>query len=322
MINAVIVGLGKIGAKYKSLNGISRNHVDALIKKKISLTALIDKSDKNFKQISKTFNLKKEKFYKLNKIPKNIKVDIVVLSTPPQNRYKLIKKISHKIKAKFYILEKPLCLSLKEAESINYFFKNKKKKVYVSYQRNWDKKTHIFLNRINKKNIDFITVTYSKGFLNNASHYLYEIMKLCGKIDFKSIKLNFYENKPFKNFSFFIKVGGIPVYFISNKYNKTKIEYQEMTVNCKNQVYELRSGGVVKKITTNKKNEIYPGYNFLKTKSYNFHIGPLDPLTNLYNDVKNIILKKKKYDRLNFLYSVEIIKLNKILENYAKIQTI
>ena len=319
MINAVIIGLGKIGARYKNLSGISRTHVDALIKNKISLVALVDKSDKNFKHISKTFNLKKEIFFKLNKIPKNINVDIAIFSTPPQNRYELIKNMSNKIKAKFYILEKPLSLSYKEAKLISHFFKNKKKKIYVNYQRNWDKKTSSFLKKIHKKNIDFITVTYSKGFLNNASHYLYEIMKICGRINFKSLKLNFYERKPFKNFSFFVKIGGIPVYFISNKYNKAKIEYQEMTINCKNQVYELSSGGVVKKITTNKKNETYPGYNFLRTKSNYFHIGLLDPLTNLYNDVKNIILKKRKYDKLNFFYSVEIMKLNKILENYAKI---
>lgn len=321
-MNAAIVGLGKIGARYKNLHGVSRTHVDALIKNKISLIALIDKSEKNFNYISKNFNIGKEKFFKLNQIPKNINVDVVVFSTPPKNRFELIKNVSNKIKAKFYIVEKPLSLSFKEAKLINYFIKSKKKKIYISYQRNWDKKTRLFLKRINKKNIDFITVTYSKGFLNNASHYLYEIMKICGKIDFKSLKLNFYEQKPFKNFSFFIKIGGVPVYFISNKYHKTKIEYQEMTINCKNQVYELRSGGVVKRITPNKKSETYPGYNFLSTKSHYFHVGPLDPLTNLYKDVKNIVLKKGKYDKHNFFYSVEIIKLNKILENYAKIKTI
>lgn len=319
MINAVIIGLGKIGATYKNLRGVSRTHVDAIIKNKISPIALIDKSRKNFNQISRNFNLSKKKFFQLNEIPKKIKTDIVVFSTPPNKRYELIKSISHKIEAKFYILEKPLSLTIKEAKLISSFVINKKKRIYVSYQRNWDKKTCLFLKKINKKNIDFITVTYSKGFLNNASHYLYEIMKICGKIDFKSLILNFHELKPYKNFSFFIKIGGIPVYFISNKYEKNKIEYQEMTINCKNQVYELRSGGVVKKLTPNKKNEIYPNYNFLSTKSNNFHVGPLDPLTNLYKDVKDIVLKKKKYDKSNFYLSFEIVKLNNMLENYAKI---
>tara|TARA_Y100000590_G_scaffold165932_1_gene190001 strand:+ start:3112 stop:4080 length:969 start_codon:yes stop_codon:yes gene_type:complete len=318
MPNAVLVGLGKIGAKLKNLKNLSRTHLDALIRNGISPIALIDKTNKDFNQISKKFKLKKNIFFKLSDIKKKLNSDILIFATPPQNKFKLITDVCKKIDSRFLIIEKPLSDKLNDAKLIHQFLKKNNKKAFVSYQRNWDKKTSLFLNKIEKKKIDFINVTYSKGFLNNASHYLYEIMKICGKIDFNSLKVINYVARPYKNFSFFIKIGGIPVYFICNKFDKNKIEYQELSVHCDKSVYELKSGGALKKITLMKKNEIYPGYNFLNTKSVNYHTGPLNPLTNLYKDVKKITLKKKKYNNQNLIISLEIIKLNNILENRAK----
>ena len=52
MPNAVLVGLGKIGAKLKNLKNLSRTHLDALIRNGISPIALIDKTNKDFNQIS------------------------------------------------------------------------------------------------------------------------------------------------------------------------------------------------------------------------------------------------------------------------------
>ena len=316
--NAVLIGLGRIGAGFNNLKDVSRTHLDALIKNKILPIVLVDKKDKDFYKISKRFKLKKNIFFKPKDLKKKIKTDILIFSTPPVHRYKLIKKVCNKINSKFYIIEKPLCNKYHEAQSIVKFFKKNKKKAYVNYQRNWDKKTSAFLKKIKKKKINFINVTYSKGFLNNASHYLFEIIKICGKINYKSLKITNSINHPYKNFSFFVKIGGVPVYFISNKFDKRKIEYQELSFYCDQSIYELRSGGTVKRITTKKKNEIYPDYSFLNTKSKNFHIGPINSLNNLYDDVKKILLKKKKFDYRNLNISLEIIKLNNILENYAK----
>lgn len=318
MLKVSIIGLGNIGAKFDNLKNISRSHLDAVLKCNLNPIALIDKSNNNFNLIKKKFKIKKDIFNQPNKIKKKIYSDILVVSTSPVNRYKTIKNISNKIKSDFLIIEKPISTSLNDAKLLIRYLSKSKKKALVNYQRNWDKKTLTFLKKVKKKKIELINVIYSKGFLNNASHYLYEILKISGKINYKSLKIYSYTKTPYKNFSFFIKIGGIPVNFISSKFDKNKIEYQELSIHCNDSVFELKSGGVLKRETFMKKNEIYKGYNFLNTKSKNYHVGPLNSLVNLYKEVKQIILKKKKYDSKNLILSLEILKLNEALEKYAK----
>ncbi len=293
MLKVSIIGLGNIGAKFNNINDVSRSHLDAVLKCNLKPIALIDKSNKDFNLIKKKFKIKKNIFDRPNKIKKKIYSDILVVSTPPVQRYKTIRNISKKIKSNFVIIEKPISTCFKDAKLLIKYLIKSKKRAFVNYQRNWDKKTLMFLKKIKKNKIEFINVIYSKGFLNNASHYLYEILKICGKINYKSLKIYNYTKTPYKNFSFFIKIGGIPVNFISNKFDKKKIEYQELTIHCNDSVFELKSGGVLKRETFMKKNEIYKGYNFLNTKSKNYHVGPLNSLVNLYKEVKKIILKKK-----------------------------
>ena len=77
--------------------------------------------------------------------------DILIFATPPQNKFKLITDVCKKIDSRFLIIEKPLSDKLNDAKLIHQFLKKNNKKAFVSYQRNWDKKTSLFLNKIEKK---------------------------------------------------------------------------------------------------------------------------------------------------------------------------
>ena len=64
MPKSILIGLGNIGAKFNNIDNVSRTHLDALIKCKISPTHLIDKTSRDFNFLSRKFQIKKKKLFK------------------------------------------------------------------------------------------------------------------------------------------------------------------------------------------------------------------------------------------------------------------
>jgi len=162
--NILIAGFGNIGTRY--FQGLLTSN--RAIK--------IHIFENNFSKIKKyNFNKigirnKKKIFYHKNNenLPKLFFLSII--ATTADTRTSLIKSLSKKIKSKYWILEKPLCQSLKDLNFLKNFFI--KKKAWVNLNRS---SNQFYLNlkkKIKKKKITNLLVTgYNWGIGCNGLHY-------------------------------------------------------------------------------------------------------------------------------------------------------
>ena len=173
-MNILIIGFGNIGKAH--LSGVLK------FKKKLKVFVLDKKKIKD--------KINDNRVKKLNEIPSNLNLDLVIISTDVFNRLEIIKKIiKNENKIKYLLLEK-------------YLFKNKSE--FKEFEKNYLKKIqkeclvncwgNILLNLIkikDKKNVKRITVNIDKSsYLTSLIHFL-QIYKSFKKINTNSkYKLN------------------------------------------------------------------------------------------------------------------------------------
>ena len=164
--NILIVGVGNIG----------KRHLEALLNSKHSLNIhLVDPvlSTNNKLLINQSnFDYKKKKifFYKtLNTVP--AKIFLTILSTTANYRIKIIKHLIKNNNVKYWIIEKPLCQSLKDLRYIEETFCKRNSWVNLSYDSN---NFLLSLKKTIKKNkLGNLLVTGKNwGLACNSIHYL------------------------------------------------------------------------------------------------------------------------------------------------------
>lgn len=319
MINVILIGLGNIGSIQPDVKKILRSHLSTIQKKRFNILALVEKNKKKIKLCKKKYLIPQRFFLNSLKDFKETKnlCDICVIATNPKERFNLIKNIKKKINPKLIILEKPIDENIQDAIKIYYYLKQNKIKSLVHYNREWDKKTNEFLNMIAKEKTRFINVIYSKGLINNASHFLYVLRKKFGKFNLNTLKVFDKNNNMFKNYSFYFKIGKIPVFFNGIKYSKKKVDLLEMEIHTNECQFSLRSGGV-QKIKMRSKNSIYyPNYKMYNHRSEVKKISILDSFSSLYDDASMIVKNKKKFSYRNLMFSNDV---NLLLERVNKLQ--
>ena len=168
--DCLIIGLGNIGMMYdfNKKNEIL-SHVNSIINsKKFSLYAAVDINKKKREIFSKKYKITSYK--KIEDIKKK-KFDLIILSTPTETHYRILKKILTKFKTKAILCEKPFTNNLQEANKIYNLSKNKCK-IFINYSRITDLSTTFLKKKISKTSNIKGEVFYSKSLKNNCSHFI------------------------------------------------------------------------------------------------------------------------------------------------------
>jgi Predicted dehydrogenases and related proteins len=121
----------------------------------------------------------------------DVEPDIVAISTPTAQHHQTVSTVLKTIKPKAILCEKPLAYDLDEAKAIVADCEAQGVKLYVNYMRRSDQAVFDIKKRINNgcisqpiKGVSW----YSKGLLNNGSHFFNLLQYWLGKaVDFKVI---------------------------------------------------------------------------------------------------------------------------------------
>ena len=312
-MDVCLIGLGQIGALLKDNKNVSKTHLSQIFKiKELNIVGLIENNESIKKKILRKYKNKKLKIFNNYSNLNFNNIDLLIIATPPNKRLKIIKDVLKKKKRpKFIFFEKPLADNYKDGLKIIRLLNKKRINSYVNYLRNWDPDIISFFKDINKAEIKYINVTYSKGFLNSSSHYLYELIKNYGNLYINKIKL-FEKNsyKKFDNYSFFSTIGKIPTLFQGLKYEINENDYLELSVYCKNSLHEIKSSGVVKKKYSSKKGNFYDKFIALNHYEDYKKISIVNGLSNGYKHIIYVIKKKENYYSKNIKIALQILKIN------------
>jgi len=179
-IKCMVVGLGRIGLLYDSYRFPKQiwTHSKAISKNKnFELYLGIDPNPKNLQIFKKRFPNARA-YKRIEDVPKSILVDICIVSTPGDNHLLSIKKLIKKFNPKLVFCEKPIEYSLKKAKKLINLCTKSNIKLRVNYIRRCDpsaQKIKKFIKknqRLNKNLFIHGTVRYSKGLLENGSHFI------------------------------------------------------------------------------------------------------------------------------------------------------
>jgi len=198
-MNFALIGCGNIGILYDYKNPkklltyystINNNRFYKLIgvcdvdkKKKF----LVDKSINFFSNLKKMINYLTE-------------VNVAVIASSTSSHYNVLKHVLHS-KIKYIICEKPFILNINKAKEIIKLIKKNKKKVIINYSRRFSPEIINLINRIKNNsygNIDRISITTSRGLINNGCHYIDLIRMIFGE-NIKVLDKSLYKSKYIKN---------------------------------------------------------------------------------------------------------------------------
>lgn len=209
MYKCLVVGLGNVGMTYDLNSNAITTHCKSLFShKKFNLAGAVDIQKKKRILFEKKYF--KPAYSNILKALEDIKPEIIVISCSTEQHLKTLKLIFKNYRPKIIICEKPMGINLRQALDIFYLCKKKKVKLFINYMRLSDPGVIKIKNKIKlgiiKKPI-YGTVYYSRGLINNASHFfnilefwfgnvknlkILENSKRINKFDFEtSFKVNF-----------------------------------------------------------------------------------------------------------------------------------
>lgn len=190
-LSCVVIGLGAIGMGY-DFNDNKRilTHVSAINSHPgFALASAVDPCKKRRTLFEARYNIKAYEFIK--DIPHDLLIDVFVVCTPTHLHLSSIEEIVNTFSPRAILCEKPLADSYDEA---NVFFSeinaSNSTNIYVNYIRRSDYSAHVISQLIHNEDPDFITkghCYYTKGALNNASHFLNLLESWFGSATLKAL---------------------------------------------------------------------------------------------------------------------------------------
>ena len=271
-----------------------RNHFDAIKKNKsFKLVKLVDKNINSIlkKKLQIIKNITFEK--KLSEYEKE--VDLIVICTPTESHFNDIKK-ALKLNPKIIICEKPLSNKIKETIEILEILEKKRIKLIINYQRQFDNRFKELGKLFIKNKYNKFILKYNNGFLNNASHFLYFLYELFGKI--KKINKNYnlnYKNKKSLNFRIdfenYIEAHGI-------EFDNYSFDIFEIEAYNQYSRINIMDGGYYLEYYKKKENTFFNNYSpLIKSKLKLSDYG--DGFDNLYNRVSEFFKGKDDLNEFN-----------------------
>ena len=171
-MNAILIGLGNVGLNYdfnSSKNILT--HSKALTKnRKINFLFAVDKSFKQRKKFVKKY--KTSAIKRLEEIKNRDDIELAIISTNTNSHLQVINKLMLFKKLKVILIEKPCGKNLNELLKICKLCKNQKIKLFINYNRLYEKKYPILINYIKRLKKFKGIAHYSRGLMNNCPHIL------------------------------------------------------------------------------------------------------------------------------------------------------
>lgn len=170
---AIIIGCGNIGCTLERYNpGFVSTHLMAYKKNpEIDIIALCDIDNNKCKMIANKYNIPFT-FDNLEEAMKTIKPEIVSICTPDEVHYKILKEVAKFDCVKGIWCEKPIATSIKQAEEMIKYCKDKDIKLLVNYIKRYD----LFYRNIKERlgdlvgEIQTVVCYYSGGIVTTGSH--------------------------------------------------------------------------------------------------------------------------------------------------------
>ena len=205
MSNVLIVGFGNIG---------QRHFQSLCVDKKISKIFLYDINKKKIKkyfEINKKF---KKKIIILSTLKLKKKVDLCILATTSNVRYRLLLKVIKNINVKNFILEKIVFQNVIQYEKTRNILDKNKKNCWINYPRRTWKVFKDLKKKISKKhNLEIIINGYNWGMISNSLHFIELYQFLSNNYNDLSLSMNGIQKKIFKSkrpgfYEFYGKITG------------------------------------------------------------------------------------------------------------------
>ena len=198
--------------------------LNLLKNKKIEFVCGIDKSKNKDKYLKK---YRVPSFQNLNK-KTILKSNFIILSTPNRTHLNYIQKIINYKNIRTILLEKPGGSNFNDFKTIRSLCKNKKIKLYINYQRLYDKNYSKVKNIFNRMTNFNGVVNYSRGLENNCSH----VLSLLEKFNLKKTKIILLNKR--ESPDFFIKFRKGQILFSNNpRKNISNNEFEFISKNYK-----------------------------------------------------------------------------------------
>jgi predicted dehydrogenase len=186
-IKTVIIGLGQIGQGYDydlSYEKYILTHCQAIqAHPNLELVAGIDISHENRKKFKKKFNV--PSFVEISDLTCIEDVDLVVVATPTEAHLGIVKKIVSILSPKLILIEKPLSILFEEAQEIIRIGKEKRVPIAVNYIREYEPIHRELFEKIKNNELGNplkVVCWYSKGIINNGSHFVQLLSNFMGSV--------------------------------------------------------------------------------------------------------------------------------------------
>ena len=128
------------------------------------------------------------RFERVETALKQLKPDLVIIATPSRSHGAILKKVLSTHRPGLIVCEKPLDLKLDDARTMVDICKKEGIELFVNYMRRTDPGVIEVKRRLSEKEIITpvkVNVWYSKGILNNGSHFInlmeFNLLALYGK---------------------------------------------------------------------------------------------------------------------------------------------
>tara|TARA_B100001093_G_scaffold78881_1_gene70131 strand:- start:8012 stop:8977 length:966 start_codon:yes stop_codon:yes gene_type:complete len=186
-LNALVIGLGGIGFGYDQNHMEDRDIVTTHVKAfydhpDYNLIGVVDSDETKCQMVAQ--NCGSVSSSNLSYFSKD-NIDIVSIATPTDSHFEVFKK-TLLLKPKVILCEKPFSGNLLQAQRMIDLSKKEGTNIVVNYIRRFEPGTIEFLDSIRNGEIGDIekgVIWYSKGLVNNGSHYIDLLNSLWGEPD-------------------------------------------------------------------------------------------------------------------------------------------
>ncbi len=287
MYSCLVVGLGNIGMEYDLNSNHIQSHCKAVnIHKGFYLAGAVEKN--KLKRVIFEKKFKKPAFKSCKSALKKICPEIIIISSSTKTHLPILKEILSIHKPKVIVCEKPMGINFSHSLKILSICKKNRIKLYVNYVRLSDPGI-IKLKNIFKKPIEGL-VLYSRGTLNNASHFLNTLQFWFGKVTKKKLikKGNKFGKFDF-NSTFIISFKNANFKFkpISNVHNNAN----SIIINDRNKRLFYAKGGKYIHLQNYKKNK--NNIKILNKKIKNLYSGKPQSQLHFTNNLYYALKRKK-----------------------------
>ena len=186
-LKAAVVGLGQIGMGYDydlDPEKYILTHSQAIqTHPAFELMGGIDISDDNRKRFEKNFN--RPSFAEINNDTRFADLDLMVVAVSTVAHLEIVKIIVSILTPKLILIEKPLSFSFDEAKEIVRITENNNIIIAVNYCREYEPGHRILYKRINSDELGNplkAVCWYSKGIVNNGTHFIQLLANFMGGI--------------------------------------------------------------------------------------------------------------------------------------------